>query len=76
MAGIAHRLTTVRNADLILVMDRGRIVESGCHDELAAVRGAYWPMLDAQSRLPAVPSAPYAAEGPIADGPGLRVIRS
>ncbi len=39
---IAHRLSTVRNADLILVLDRGIIVESGTHDSLMAKRGHYF----------------------------------
>jgi ATP-binding cassette subfamily C protein CydCD len=38
---IAHRLSTVRNADLIAVMDRGRLVESGSHSELLAEGGLY-----------------------------------
>jgi ABC-type multidrug transport system fused ATPase/permease subunit len=38
---IAHRLSTVRNADLILVVQDGRVVESGRHDELVAARGVY-----------------------------------
>ena len=38
---IAHRLSTVRNADVIVVMDEGRIVESGSHGELVARGGAY-----------------------------------
>ncbi len=38
---IAHRLATVRNADRILVMDRGRIVEEGRHEQLAARGGLY-----------------------------------
>ncbi|QGN31987.1 ABC transporter ATP-binding protein [Microlunatus sp. Gsoil 973] len=38
---IAHRLSTVRNADQILVVDHGRIVESGTHDQLLAVGGLY-----------------------------------
>lgn len=38
---IAHRLSTVKDADLIAVMDMGRIVETGTHDELVARGGAY-----------------------------------
>lgn len=41
---IAHRLSTVRNADLILVLEHGEIVEQGTHDELLKMRGRYFQL--------------------------------
>ena len=46
---IAHRLSTVRNADLILVMDEGRIVEAGTHEQLVSRQGVYTALVHAQS---------------------------
>jgi subfamily B ATP-binding cassette protein MsbA len=45
---IAHRLSTVKKADLICLMDSGRIIESGTHDELVALRGRYARMVQSQ----------------------------
>jgi ATP-binding cassette subfamily B protein len=39
---ITHRLSTIRNADVILMMDQGSIVEQGTHDELMALKGRYY----------------------------------
>lgn len=47
---IAHRLSTVRRADLTLVLDKGEIVESGSHDELMALDGFYKNIYDMQLR--------------------------
>ena len=45
---IAHRLSTVQDADCIHVLHEGRIVESGTHDELIAVNGRYRELHDLQ----------------------------
>lgn len=41
---IAHRLSTVRNADQILVLDQGRIVERGSHQQLLTQKGIYYQL--------------------------------
>ena len=41
---IAHRLSTVRNADVIMVLDHGRVIERGSHEELIAKRGQYYKL--------------------------------
>ena len=47
---IAHRLSTLRKADRLVVLDKGEIVEIGSHDELMAAEGAYYQLYQAQIR--------------------------
>ena len=53
---IAHRLSTVRDADLVLVIDEGRIVERGTHDALLAEGGLYAELYRTQFRQQASPT--------------------
>lgn len=46
---ISHRFSTVRMADRIIVLENGRIIEQGCHDELVARRGVYAKMFELQA---------------------------
>ena len=60
---IAHRLSTLRKADRLVVMDRGQIVELGNHDELMAREGVYYGLDMAQQRLEEEDAAEAAAPG-------------
>jgi subfamily B ATP-binding cassette protein MsbA len=59
---IAHRLSTVIHADQILVLERGRIVERGTHQELLAQRGSYFRLYSMQFRDEPVEGASAAAQ--------------
>ena len=48
---IAHRLSTVKNADQIIVLDKGQIIEKGNNTELTALRGAYYELVKNQLEL-------------------------
>ncbi len=61
---IAHRLSTLRQADRLVVLDRGRVVEEGRHEDLLAARGAYFRLHEAQARLAAAQFAPATEQLP------------
>jgi len=48
---IAHRLSTVKNADQIIVLDEGKIIEKGTHSELLALKGSYYSLVKNQLEL-------------------------
>ena len=48
---IAHRLSTVRDADMIMVLEGGRIIERGSHDELIALGGRYYELYTGKREL-------------------------
>jgi ATP-binding cassette subfamily B protein/subfamily B ATP-binding cassette protein MsbA len=58
---IAHRLSTARRADRILVLEEGRLVQAGTHEELVAVEGLYRTLWEAAEKI-ATPQPPEVAE--------------
>jgi ATP-binding cassette subfamily B protein len=48
---IAHRLSTVRDADKIVVLDKGRVIEEGNHEQLLEMKGSYYNLVKNQLDL-------------------------
>jgi ATP-binding cassette, subfamily B, bacterial len=70
---IAHRLSTVRDADLILVLDQGKIVERGKHADLVAAGGLYAELYRTQFAVSDSPAPPFAEEVEIVTVPSTAV---
>ena len=66
---IAHRLSTLRKADRLVVMDRGAVVEVGPHDALMEQQGAYWRLYQAQLRQ----ADEEASEGAVSERMAMQV---
>jgi ATP-binding cassette, subfamily B, bacterial len=60
---IAHRLSTLRNADRLLVLDKGKAVECGSHDELMEKKGVYYKLVETQREVSEIRSKQTALEG-------------
>lgn len=65
---IAHRLATVQRADEIIVLDQGRVIETGTHESLMRARGKYHGMVTRQMFVLDVPAAAAAAKAAVAVG--------
>jgi ATP-binding cassette subfamily B protein len=77
---VAHRLSTVRNCDLIVVMEKGRVVETGNHAQLMANNGLYAQLVAASQSTPNGPEIPYEAahalRNAVPAGSSMRVARA
>jgi ATP-binding cassette subfamily B protein len=64
----SHRISAIRDASLIIVLDDGRIVERGRHDELIAAGGRYWALLRRQQLVESIEDAGEALASPAVSG--------
>jgi ATP-binding cassette subfamily B protein len=62
---VAHRLSTIQRADRILVMHKGRLRESGSHQQLLAKRGIYWKLYQLQYQEQESKVDPFPVEPPV-----------
>jgi ATP-binding cassette subfamily B protein/ATP-binding cassette subfamily C protein len=60
---ISHRLATIEKADTVYMLEDGRVVEQGTHQELVALRGRYFRMFESQLTVPAETLAPQVRSG-------------
>jgi len=58
----SHRISAIRDASWIIVLEKGALVEQGRHSELMAMRGRYWSLLRRQQLLDAVESDTLATD--------------
>jgi ATP-binding cassette subfamily B protein len=63
----SHRISAIRDAQWIIVLEKGTVVEQGRHDDLMALRGRYWSLLRRQQLLDAVESDEGEADALAAD---------
>ena len=73
---IAHRLSTLRRANRLVVLDRGRVVEEGRHEELLAKRGAYFRLDRAQTKFFHGGAAPVAEDDDAGEDDGATATKA
>jgi ATP-binding cassette, subfamily B, multidrug efflux pump len=69
----SHRISAIRDAQWIIVLEKGMVVEQGRHDELMALRGRYWSLLRRQQLLDAVESDAGEADALATDEPASTI---
>lgn len=70
---IAHRISSVRHADQIIVLDQGRVIEQGTHEQLLAIKGVYFDVFATQAGLTPAEMAEFSSAIPTDEAEGRRV---